>query len=98
MTATNKMPPVCPGEILREEMEERDLYPNALAQALDIPVNRIIVILNGQRGVSQDTARRLSRYFGTTQEFWLNLQKTWESRGGIERNNRGDGPPRCPTA
>ena len=80
MKATNKMPPVHPGEILREEMDERDLSANALAQALEIPANRITAILNGQRGVTADTARRLSRYFGTTPELWLNLQKTWELR------------------
>ena len=80
MTATNRMSPVHPGEILRDEMDERDLSANALAQALDIPANRIAAILNGQRGVTQDTARRLSRYFGTTPELWLNLQKTWELR------------------
>ena len=80
MTATNRMSPVHPGEILREEMEERDLSANALAQALGIPANRITTILNGQRGVSADTARSLSRCLGTTAEFWLNLQKTWELR------------------
>lgn len=74
------MPPVHPGEILREELDERDLSANALAQALDIPANRITDILNGQRGVTADTARRLSRYFGTTPELWLNLQMTWEKR------------------
>ncbi len=80
MTAANRMPPVHPGEILREEMDERDLSANALAQSLDIPTNRITAILNGQRGVTADTARRLSRYFGTTPAFWLNLQKTWDLR------------------
>lgn len=80
MTVTNRMPPVHPGEILREEMDERDLSANALAQALDIPANRITAIVKGQRGVIADTARRLSRYFGTTPELWLNLQKTWEQR------------------
>ena len=80
MTATNRMSPVHPGEILREEIDERDLSANALAQALHIPANRITAILNGQRGVTADTARRLSRYFGTTPEVWLNLQKTWELR------------------
>ena len=80
MTATNRMSPVHPGEILRDEMDERDLSANALAQALDIPANRLTAILNGQRGVTADTALRLSRYFGTTPELWLNLQKTWELR------------------
>ena len=80
MTATNRMSPVHPGEILREEIDERDLSANALAQALHIPANRITAILNGQRGVTADTAHRLALYFGTTPEFWLNLQKTWELR------------------
>ncbi len=71
---------VHPGEILREEMHERSLSANALSQALDIPVNRITAILNGHQGVTQNIARRLSRYFGTTPDFWLNLQKTGEFR------------------
>ena len=80
MMATNRMSPVHPGEILREEMDERGLSANALALALDIPTNRITSILNGHRGVTANTARCLSRYFGTTSELWLNLQKTWELR------------------
>ena len=80
MTVTNRLPPVHPGEILREEMDERDLSANALAEALNIPTNRITAILNGQRGVTAETAHRLSLHFGTTSEFWLNLQKTWELR------------------
>ena len=47
---------------------------------LGVPVNRVTMILNGQRGVSADTALRLARYFGTTPQLWLNLQKTWELR------------------
>ena len=80
MTATNRMPPVHPGEILREEMDARGLFGNAMAQALDIPVDLITAILRGKRGITPDTARRLSRYFGTTPELWLNLQRTWELR------------------
>ena len=62
------MPPVHPGEILAD------------AGHLAVPTNRITAILNGQRGVTADTALRLARYFGTTPEFWLNLQKTYELR------------------
>lgn len=80
MTATNRMPPVHSGEILRDEMGERDLSATQLAQALDLPANRITDILNGCRDVTQDTARRLSRYFRTTPGLWLNLQRTWDSR------------------
>ena len=49
-------------------------------EALGVPVNRITQILNGQRGVTADTALRLARYFGTTPQLWLNLQQTWELR------------------
>ncbi len=76
----NGMQAVHPGEILREELEELGLSAKALARALDVPGNRITAILNGQRGVTADSALRLSRYLGTTPEFWLNLQKTFELR------------------
>ena len=80
MNARNGMRPVHPGEILAEELETIGLSANALAKALGVPVNRITMILNGQRGVSADTALRLARYFGTTPQLWLNLQKMWELR------------------
>ena len=80
MDASNGMKPVHPGEILREELDEAGLSANALSKALGVPVNRVTMILNGQRGVSADTALRLARYFGTTPQLWLNLQKTWELR------------------
>ena len=74
------MRPVHPGEILRGELDELGLSANALAKALAVPTNRITAILKGQRGLTADTALRLSRYFGTTPQFWLNLQKTFELR------------------
>lgn len=80
MNARNGMRPVHPGEILRDELDELGLSANGLAKALGVPVNRVTAILNGQRGVTADTALRLARYFGTTPEIWLNLQKTWELR------------------
>ena len=80
MNAKNGMRPVHPGEVLREELDELGLSANALSKALGVPVNRVTMILNGQRGVSADTALRLARYFGTTPQLWLNLQKTWELR------------------
>ena len=76
----NGMRPVHPGEILRDELEVLEMSAKAFAAALDVPGNRITAILNGQRGVSADTALRLSRYLGTMAEFWLNLQKTFELR------------------
>ena len=80
MNAKNGMRPVHPGEVLREELDELGLSASALSKALGVPVNRVTMILNGQRGVSADTALRLARYFGTTPQLWLNLQKTWELR------------------
>ncbi len=79
--AGGKLPPVHPGEILREEfMKPLGLSANALAKALHVPTNRITAIVNEQRGITADTALRLSRYFGSTAEFWLNLQKDYELR------------------
>ena len=80
MNARNGMRPVHPGEVLRDELDEIGLSANALSKALGVPVNRVTMILNGQRGVSADSALRLARYFGTTPQLWLNLQKTWELR------------------
>ena len=61
-------------------MEALDLSANALSKALNVPVIRMTLIINGQRGVSADTALRLSRFFGTTPNLWINLQKTRELR------------------
>ncbi len=80
MGTKNGMRPVHPGEILRDELEELGLSANALSKALGVSVNRVTKILKGQRGVSVDTALRLARYFGTTPQLWLNLQKSWELR------------------
>ena len=76
----NGMTPVHPGEILADELRELGLTANALAGHLAVPTNRVTAILNGQRGVTADTALRLARYFGMTPEFWLHLQTTYELR------------------
>ena len=66
-----------PGEILQEEfLAPLGMTANALATALRVPANRIGAILRGERAVTADTALRLARYFGTSAEFWLNLQTT----------------------
>ena len=80
MNAKNGMRAVHPGEVLRDELDKLGLSANALSRALGVPANRVTMILNGQRGVSADTALRLARYFGTTPQLWMNLQKTWELR------------------
>ena len=86
MSVTNGMRPVHPGEILGEELEELGMSAEALATALDIPTARVTKILEGERGMTADTALRLARYLGTTPQLWLNLQKTFELRvAEIER-------------
>ena len=76
----NGMRAVHPGEVLREELDELGLSANALAKAIHVPANRVTAILNGERGVSADTALRLGRYFDTSATFWLNLQQAWQLR------------------
>jgi len=76
----NAMRPIHPGEILHEELEEIGLSANGLAKELGVPANRITAILKEQRGVTADTALRLAGYFGTSPEFWLNLQTAYDLR------------------
>jgi addiction module HigA family antidote len=86
--------PIHPGEILREEfMRPAGISMNGLALALRVPVTRISAIANETRGITADTALRLGRYFSTTSEFWMNLQRDYdlrvtarESRAQIERD------------
>ena len=74
-----------PGEHLAEELRELDMSAAALARQLNVPTNRITGILNGQRAITGDTALRLGHFFGTSAEFWLNLQKLYELRLAEER-------------
>lgn len=74
----NKMRPIHPGEILKDELIELQLSANKFAEKLHVPTNRITEILNGQRGITADTALRLSIFFGTTAEFWLKLQNAYD--------------------
>src|ERR1700728_1592979 len=69
-----------PGEHLAEELEELGMSAAELARKLDVPTNRITGILNGQRAITGDTALRLAHFFGTSAEFWLNLQSLYELR------------------
>ena len=69
-----------PGEHLAEELEALGMSASELARKLDVPPNRITGILNGQRGLTGDTALRLAHFFGTSAEFWLNLQSLYELR------------------
>lgn len=74
----NKMRAIHPGEILKGELEELNLSANAFSKALGVPANRITAILNEQRGVTADTALRLAQFFGSTPDFWMNLQSSYD--------------------
>src|SRR3954468_2188751 len=74
-----------PGEHLAEELKELGMSAAELARKLDVPTNRITGILNGQRAVTGDTALRLAHFFGTSAEFWLNLQSLYELRLAQEK-------------
>jgi addiction module HigA family antidote len=75
-----------PGEHLAEQLEELGMSAAELARQLKVPTNRITSILNGQRSVTGDTALRLGHFFGTSAEFWMNLQKLYELRLAEEKS------------
>ena len=79
MTITDKIAPIHPGEVLLEDfIEGFGITQNKVAVAIGVPPRRINEIVYGKRGITADTAARLARYFGTTPQFWLNLQTTYE--------------------
>jgi antitoxin HigA-1 len=92
-----KLPPVHPGEILKETLEDLGISMNRLAQEIRVPANRISAIVAGQRAVSAETALRLGRYFNVTPAYWINMQARydletardeWESRIASEVHPR----------
>src|SRR5882724_5813678 len=75
----SKLPPVHPGEILLEEfLKPLDISQYRLAKSMSVPPRRVNEIVLGKRSVSADTALRLGRYFGTSEQFWLNLQSEYD--------------------
>jgi len=84
-----QMAPVHPGEILREDlMKPLGLTVSGLARELKIPVNRLSEIVHGRRALNADAALRLSRYFGSSPEFWVNLQASYDLRLTIHSSAR----------
>ena len=84
-----KLTPIHPGEILKEDvLEPLEMSVNQLAKALAVDAARLNEIVRGRRGITADTALRLARYLGTSPEFWLNLQKTYELRVAIQEKQR----------
>lgn len=78
-TTTEMLPNIHPGEVLREEfLVPLDISAYRLAKQLVIPQTRISEIIKGRRAITADTAVRLSRFFGTSAEFWLNLQNSYD--------------------
>ena len=74
-----------PGEHLAEELEALDMSAAELARKMDVPTNRITQILNGTRAITGDTALRLAHFFGTSAQFWLNLQSLYDLRLAQEK-------------
>jgi len=73
------MEPVHPGEILKGEfLEEMNVSAYALAKAIRVPLNRVTAIINGERAITAETALRFARFFGTTPDFWVNLQSHYD--------------------
>jgi addiction module HigA family antidote len=84
-----KLPPVHPGEVLLEEfLEPMEISQYRLAKDISVPPRRINEIVHGKRSITADTALRLSRYFGTSERFWLNLQTGYDLE--VERDRLGD--------
>ncbi len=85
----SKFPPIHPGETLREDfLKPLGLSVNRLAMELHVPATRINDIVRGRRAVTADTALRLSRFFGTSPQFWMNLQANYD----LERAEDAVGP------
>ncbi len=74
-----------PGEQLAEELKALEMSAAELARKVEVPTNRITGIVNGQRAITGDTALRLGHFFGTSPEFWLNLQSLYELRQAEQR-------------
>ena len=93
-----KLPPVHPGEILKETLEDLGLSMNRLAQEIHVPANRISGIVAGERSISGETALRLGRYFGTTAAYWINMQARYDletARDAFESRIQSEIRPRC---
>jgi antitoxin HigA-1 len=79
MKRSRLLPPIHPGEILHEEfLKPFGMSMNKLAEELHVPTNRITQIVDGRRSITGETALRLARYFGTSAEFWLGMQRDYD--------------------
>jgi len=84
--SNNKMPPIHPGEILKEEfLDEMGVTQYKLAKDINVPARRINEIVHQKRAISADTALRLGRYFGISPQFWINLQSHYDLEIQIDK-------------
>jgi addiction module HigA family antidote len=88
-------PAIHPGEILADELRELGITPTELSRQLAVPPNRITQIIHGRRGITGDTALRLGHWFGTSAQFWLNLQGAYDIR--LAEQQAGTEIERLPT-
>ena len=86
--------PIHPGEILADELEEIGLTAKRLADVIEVPSNRLYQLIAGKRNMTADTALRLSRYFGMSADFWMNLQSAYEL--DLARQHSGKAIQRIP--
>ncbi len=82
------MEAIHPGEHLAEELKEMNMSAAELSRQIDVPTNRVTQILSGKRSITGDTALRLAHFFGTSAEFWLNLQSLYEIRLAKRKSGR----------
>ena len=78
ITKQKRLPPIHPGEVVQDLLNESGLTVNALAMALRVPANRIGDIVKGRRGITADTTLRLARYFGVAAQMWVNLRARYD--------------------
>ena len=76
----NQRPATHPGKILSDELQEIGVAPDELAREIGVPPNRVTQLIKGKRGINGDMALRLGHWFGTSAQFWLNLQISYEQR------------------
>lgn len=87
--------PIHPGEVLAEELEQLGINPTELSRQIRVPANRISQIINGKRAITGDTALRLAHWFGTSPQFWMNLQALYDVR--VAEQEAGPEIKRLPT-
>ena len=85
--------PIHPGETLRENLDALGMSAGELAKRIEVPVSRLVAILDGRRAITGDTALRLGRFFGTSGAFWLNLQKLYDLRQAEQQHGAANTHP-----